>query len=115
MNSSLNNFDVRLNFGKLDDAILLTPTQVGQVISAASTQAVYTALYRGDLPQPFIRRNRQIRWSVGQIREHLDKQMAVFKTRQAEHAEGTGLVAAYAGKKRGRPRKHVAAAALESA
>ena len=106
MNSSLDNFDVRLNFGKLDDAILLTPTQVGQVISAASTQAVYTALYRGDLPQPFIRRNRQIRWSVGQIRGHLSQQMQVFQARQAANAAGEGVILAYAGKKRGRPRKN---------
>lgn len=99
-----NDFDVRMQFGQLDAAILLTPAQVGQVIGSSSTQAVYTALYRRDLPEPFIRRNRQIRWTVGQLKEHLAKQMQAFVDRQAAQAAGTGAVIAYTGKKRGRPR-----------
>ena len=100
-----NDFDARLHFGQLDNAVLLTPAQVGQVIGASSTQAVYTSLYRGDLPEPVIRRNRQIRWTVGQIREHLQSQYQLFQARQRELATGLGKgELTHMGKKRGRPR-----------
>lgn len=100
-----NDFDARLHFGQLDNAVLLTPAQVGQVIGASSTQAVYTSLYRGDLPEPVIRRNRQIRWTVGQLKEHLQSQFQLFKERQSEMATGLGKEElARTDKKRGRPR-----------
>lgn len=100
-----NNFDARLQFGQLDALILLTPKQVGQVIGASSTQSVYSALYRGDLPKPFIRRNRQIRWTVGQIKEHLEKQIDAFTARQAGQSVEAGAVHDNSIKKHGRPRK----------
>ena len=100
------NFDVRTQFGQLDGAILLTPIQVGQVIGASSVGAVYTSLYRGDLPEPLIRRNRQIRWSVGQLREHIRMQMDELRTRQAAQTAGGQGVTTANGKRRGRPRKN---------
>lgn len=100
-----NDFDARLHFGQLDNAVLLTPAQVGQVIGASSTQAVYTSLHRGDLPEPVIRRNRQIRWTVGQLKEHLQNQLQLFKERQSELATRRGKdELAHTDKKLGRPR-----------
>ena len=95
----------RSEFGKLDDAVLIGPAQVAAVIGSVSLGAVYTALHRGDLPPPVIHANRQIRWSVGQIRAHTKELERLCAERTAARlamtgAQSTGL----SGTRRGRPR-----------
>lgn len=84
------NLDLRVNFSKLDAAVVLTPQDVGCVIAASTVGAVYTALYRGDLPEPVIRANRRIRWAVGQIRDHIRRLEDALKTRQSQDRDLEG-------------------------
>lgn len=76
--------DVRVEFKNFDDAVLLGVDEVRQLIGAKSAGSVYAALYRHDLPEPIIRKNRQLRWSVKQMREHLQEIEDDFKKRQIE-------------------------------
>lgn len=84
------NINLRNDFGKLDELVLISPLDVASVIGAPTVGAVYTALNRGELPQPLIRGNRRIRWTVGQIREHLRELEAAFKLRQAAQKDAMG-------------------------
>lgn len=95
------NVDLRSNFSKLDAAVLLSPQDVGCVIAAPTVGAVYTALYRKELPEPVIRANRRIRWTVGQIRDHIRGLEDALKVRQKMELEGAGVQPLV---KRGRPR-----------
>lgn len=84
------NINLRNDFGKLDSLVLISPIEVAGVIGAPTVGAVYTALSRGELPEPLIRGNRRIRWTVGQIREHLHGLEDAFKARQAAQKEAAG-------------------------
>lgn len=84
------NINLRNDFGKLDAMVLLSPLDVASIIGAPSVGAVYTALSRGELPEPFIRCNRRIRWTVGQIREHIQALLIEFQARQASKEEASG-------------------------
>jgi len=84
------NINLRNDFGKLDPLVLVSPVDVASVIGAPTVGAVYTALNRGELPEPLIRGNRRIRWTVGQIREHLHGLENAFKARQAAQKEAEG-------------------------
>ena len=84
------NISLRNDFGKLDAMVLISPLDVASVIGAPTVGAVYTALNRGELPEPLIRGNRRIRWTVGQIREHIHGLEEAFKARQAAKKEAAG-------------------------
>lgn len=84
------NINLRNDFGKLDAMVLISPLDVASVIGAPTVGAVYTALNRGELPEPLIRGNRRIRWTVGQIREHIHGLEDAFKARQASKKEASG-------------------------
>lgn len=95
----------RIEFGTLDDAVLIGPAQVAAVIGSVSLGAVYTALHRGNLPAPVIHANRQIRWSVGQIRAHTKELERLCAERTAATLAMTGgQLTASSGARRGRPR-----------
>ncbi len=81
------NINLRNDFGKLDPMVLVSPLDVASVIGAPTVGAVYTALNRGQLPEPLIRGNRRIRWTVGQIREHIHGLEVNFLARQAAKRE----------------------------
>ena len=98
------NINFREQFGKLDSSVFVTPKEVAIVIAAPSLQAIYLAIARGDLPEPMIRQNRRIRWSVGQIRDHLRQMEQSFQERLAKSEAGLAKVDA---KRRGRPRAGV--------
>lgn len=83
------NISLRNDFGKLDPMVLVSPLDVASVIGAPTVGAVYTALNRGELPEPLIRKNRRIRWTVGQIREHIQNLEVAFLARQAAKHEAT--------------------------
>lgn len=76
--------DIRVGFKNFDPAVLLGVEDLRQIIGAKNATSVYAALYRGDLPEPIIRRNRQLRWSVGQLRCHLQGLQNDFERRQAQ-------------------------------
>ena len=100
--------DIRIQFKHFDDCVLINIDDVKQLIGASSTGAVYAAVYRGDLPQPLIKRNRQLRWSAGQMRCHLQTLEDDFKKRQDEAASGSGIDSTPKEKKKfGRPRKEI--------
>jgi hypothetical protein len=90
----------RNDFGKLDDMVFMTAANVASVIAAPSVGSVYTQLHRGELPEPLIRKNRQLRWTVGQMRGHLAAQLEAFKLAQAERVAATGEKPARFGRKR---------------
>jgi hypothetical protein len=97
------NIKFRNEFGSLDDMVFMTPADVASVIAAPSLGSVYTQLNSGELPEPLIRKNRQIRWTVGQIRAHIKAQVEALRLAQAELGESREpLVAA---RPVGRPRK----------
>ena len=104
------------DLGKLDPLVFMTAADVASVIAAPSVQAVYAAIQRNDLPAPLIRRNRLLRWTVGQIREHLQKLQADFQAESARQADGHGYAGhahtVLGGKKRGRPRASVGGRAV---
>lgn len=100
--------DIRIQFKHFDDLVLIDIEDVRQLTGAKSTGAVYAALYRGDLPEPIIRRNRQLRWSAGQLRVHFQSLENDFKKMQLDAAAGAGANIPTGEKKRfGRPRKEV--------
>lgn len=84
--------DVRIEFKNFDSSVLLGVEDVRQIIGAKNAAAVYAQVYRGDLPEPLIKKNRQLRWSVGQMRGHLQALHDDLKQRleQAEAATGAG-------------------------
>ncbi len=84
MTDSKNGKDIRVEFKNFDPSVLLQVVEVAQLIGAKNAASVYAALYRGDLPEPMIRRNRQLRWSVGQVRTHLQELEQEFRKRQAD-------------------------------
>lgn len=94
------NINFRNDFGKLDDMVFMTPADVANLIAAPSVGCVYTQLHRGELPEPLIRKNRQIRWTVGQMRGHLQAQLEAFKVAQEERVAATGDQPARLGRKR---------------
>lgn len=96
----------RHDFGKLDDLILVTPAEFAEVIAAPTVGSVYTQLQRGELPEPLIRKNRQIRWTVGQVRGHLRGLQDAFKLTQTARDETKGSKTPPLG----RPRQDVGAA-----
>lgn len=65
------NINLQNEFGKLDKTFLITPVDLAGVIVASEIGAVYTVLNRGKLPEPLIRGNRRIRWTVDQICRHI--------------------------------------------
>jgi len=65
---------------------------------------------RFNLPEPLVRRNRQMRFSVGQLREFLRGREQAYRERMAIEAAGKGSMPRAHGK-RGRPRISVAALA----
>jgi len=83
--------NLRQEFGKLDPLALITPTDVAFLISAPSVQSVYSAVERGALPVPIIRKNRQLRWTVGQIRDHLQEMLCKLQVDLAREVAGKGL------------------------
>lgn len=89
----------RVEFGKLDDAVLISPVELAAVIGAPSVGAVYTSLARGELPEPLVRENRRLRWSVGQIRNHISSMVTVLLERQQSAVE-SGLPIVRMGKRR---------------
>ena len=100
--------DIRIQFKHFDASVLIGIDDVRQLVGAASPGAVYAAVYRGDLPKPLIQRNRQLRWSVGQLRNHLQSVEEDFKQRQSDAAAGQGPSQSPEEKKRfGRPRKEI--------
>lgn len=106
--------DFRRDFSQLDPLVWVTPADVMNIIAAPSIQAVYMAIERGDLPEPLVRRNRQIRFSVGQLREYLKGREQAYRERLAIEAAGKGSTpapGAHGGGKRGRPRISVAPSA----
>ena len=107
----------RREFGGLDDAVLIGPAQVAAVIGSVSVGAVYTALHRGGLPVPVIHANRQIRWSVGQIRAHTKELERLCAERESARLAMTGAQpaqsTALSGARRGRPRNTLATASAE--
>jgi hypothetical protein len=108
MAAAKNETDIRIQFKHFDDCVLINIDDVRQLIGASSTGAVYAAVYRGDLPQPLIKRNRQLRWSAGQMRCHLQTLESDFKKRESDVAAGAGADIPTEVKKRfGRPRKEV--------
>lgn len=108
MATAKNDTDIRIQFKHFDDCVLIGIDEVRQLVGAASTGAVYAAVYRGDLPKPLIQRNRQLRWSVGQLRNHLQSVEEDFKQRQSDAAAGHGPSQSPEEKKRfGRPRKEI--------
>lgn len=108
MAAEKNDTDIRIQFKHFDASVLIGIDDVRQLVGAASAGAVYAAVYRGDLPQPLIKRNRQLRWSVGQIRTHLQQIEEDFKQRQSDGIAGQGPDPSPQGKKRfGRPRKEI--------
>lgn len=109
MAATKNETDIRIQFKHFDENVLLTLDEVRQLIGAGSAGAVYAALYRGDLPDPLIRRNRQLRWSAGQMRGHFQTLENDFKKRQLDAAAGAGAGADIPDEKKrfGRPRKEV--------
>lgn len=94
------NINLRNDFGKLDSMVLISPVDVASVIGAPTVGAVYTALNRGELPEPLIRGNRRIRWTVGQIREHIHGLEDAFKARQAAKKEASGDAPTRMGRRR---------------
>ena len=84
------NTDFKKDFSTLDALIYMTPADVAAVIAAPSVGSVYTQLHRGELPEPLIRENRRMRWTVGQIRTHLINQVDAFKLAQAERLAAAG-------------------------
>lgn len=94
----------REEFSRLDPAVYVAPIDLLGVLAAPSLQAVYLAMKRGDLPEPMIRQNRRIRWTVGQIRDHLKKVEQDFQARLLKKVLGEGK-GDILGKRRGRPRK----------
>lgn len=82
--------DIRIEFKNFDQAVLLGVDDVKQIIGAKSAASVYAQVYRGDLPEPLIKKNRQLRWSVGQLREHLQGLDNDFRKRQSEGAAASG-------------------------
>ena len=108
MAAAKNEMDIRIQFKHFDDCVLINIDDVKQLIGASSTGAVYAAVYRGDLPQPLIKRNRQLRWSAGQMRGHFQSLENDFQKRQLDAAAGSGADIPTEEKKRfGRPRKEV--------
>jgi hypothetical protein len=108
MAAAKDEMDIRIQFKHFDDLVLIDIEDVRQLTGAKSTGAVYAALYRGDLPEPIIRRNRQLRWSAGQLRGHFQTMENDFKKRQLDAADGAGADIPTEEKKRfGRPRKEV--------
>lgn len=108
MATAKNDTDIRIQFKHFDESVLIGIDDVRQLVGAASAGAVYAAVYRGDLPQPLIKRNRQLRWSVGQLRCHLQTLENDFKKRQNDAASGLGIDPTPKEKKRfGRPRKEI--------
>ncbi len=97
------NTDFKKDFSTLDELIYMTPADVAAVIAAPSVGCVYTQLNRGELPEPLIRKNRQIRWTVGQIRTHLSSQLEAFKLAQTERLASGGTPQ----KRLGRARKSI--------
>lgn len=108
-----NGKDIRVEFKNFDASVLLGVVDVAQLIGAKNAASVYAALYRKDLPEPMIRRNRQLRWSVGQMRTHLQDLEQDFRKRQADAASAASgdIVAQTLGNKDkqriGRPRNLV--------
>ena len=103
-----NETDIRIQFKHFDESVLIGIEEVRQLVGANTTGAVYAAVYRGDLPAPMVQRNRQLRWSVGQIRHHLNQVEDDFRKRQIDAAAGQGQGQSTEGKKRfGRPRKEI--------
>lgn len=98
------NKDFKKDFSNLDDLIYMTPADVAAVIAAPSVGSVYTKLNRGELPEPLIRENRRMRWTVGQIRTHISDQVEAFKLAQAERLAAAPFLDS-AKSKRGRPRR----------
>ena len=81
----------RREFGELDDAVLIGPAQLAAVIGAVSVGAVYVSLARGALPEPLIRENRKLRWSVGQVRAHVGELAELCAARVAARLATTGI------------------------
>lgn len=94
------NINLRNDFGKLDAMVLVSPLDVASVIGAPTVGAVYTALNRGELPEPLIRGNRRIRWTVGQIRDHIHGLEVAFKARQVAEKEAAGGLPIRMGRRR---------------
>lgn len=101
-----NENDIRIDFKNFDLSVLLGVEDVRQLIGAKNSASVYAALYRHDLPEPIIRRNRQLRWSVGQLRSHFQALEEEFKIRTLKENAASGAGASCAEKKirTGRPR-----------
>ena len=101
----------RREFGELDDAVLIGPAQLAAVIGAVSVGAVYVSLARGALPEPLIRENRKLRWSVGQVRAHVGELAQLCAARVAARLATTGIPQKSPnGPRHGRPRNTFAAA-----
>lgn len=94
--------ELRSSFSTLDPSVLLTPQDVASVIAAPSVSSVYTALYRRELPEPVIRANRRIRWTVRQIRDYINGLESALMDRQDAEFMSTGKQTIAS--KRGRPR-----------
>jgi hypothetical protein len=62
--------DFRQVFGRLDDAVLIDPSEFG-VLIGTDAAGVSRLKLAGALPKPAIQKNRFTRWSVGQAREFL--------------------------------------------
>ena len=75
--------DIRVEFKNFDPVVLLNASEVAQIIGAKNTATVYAMVYRGQLPHPLIQKNRQLRWSVGQMREHHQSLVDDFNQRRA--------------------------------
>ena len=97
--------DIRVEFKNFDPVVLLNASEVAQIIGAKNTATVYAMVYRGQLPHPLIQKNRQLRWSVGQMREHHQSLVDDFNQRRVALSASLGEVCAEVKKKFGRPRK----------
>lgn len=91
--------DIRANFASYDNAVLVNPAELAGILAAPSAAAVYKQLERGQLPKPIVHRARQIRWSVGQIRDYLDGLVKSPINEPQKRTNREGM------KKLGRPRK----------
>ena len=97
--------DIRVEFRHFDDCVLLNASEVAQIIGAKNTATVYAMVYRGDLVQPLIQKNRQLRWSAGQMREHHQSLVDDFNLRRAALTCSTAEAGTKVKKKFGRSRQ----------